>query len=80
MMALVDRALVLNPGFARGWTWSGLLGLFAGQPERAIKHAETALRLSPRARVGTTVGTTTGLMERRRLTTSRASFSRPICA
>jgi len=56
MMALVDRALVLNPGFARGWTWSGLLGLFAGQPERAIKHAETALRLSPRARVGTTVG------------------------
>jgi adenylate cyclase len=56
MMALVDRALVLNPGFARGWTWSGLLSLFAGQPERAIEHAEAALRLSPRARVGTTVG------------------------
>ena len=56
MMALVDRALALNPGFARGWTWSGLLSLFAGQPERAIEHAETALRLSPRARVGTTIG------------------------
>jgi TolB-like protein len=56
MMALVDRALVLNPGFARGWTWSGLLSLFAGQPERAIEHAEVALRLSPRARVGTTIG------------------------
>jgi tetratricopeptide (TPR) repeat protein len=56
MMALVDRALMLNPGFARGWTWSGLLSLFAGQPERAIEHAEAALRLSPRAPVGTTVG------------------------
>ena len=52
----MDRALGLNPGFARGWTWSGLLSLFAGQPERAIEHAETALRLSPRARVGTTIG------------------------
>jgi TolB-like protein/class 3 adenylate cyclase len=56
MMALVDRALALNPSFARGWNYSGLLSLFAGQPERAIEHAETALRLSPRARVGTTLG------------------------
>jgi len=56
MMALLDRALALNPSFARGWSYSGLLSLFAGQPQRAIEHAETALRLSPRARVGTTVG------------------------
>jgi TolB-like protein len=56
MMGLVDRALALNPSFARGWSYSGLLSLFAGQPERAIEHAEAALRLSPRARVGTTVG------------------------
>jgi adenylate cyclase len=56
MMALVDRALALNPSFARGWSYSGLLSLFAGQPERAIEHAEAALRLSPRARVGTTLG------------------------
>jgi len=49
MMGLVDRALALNPSFARGWTISGLLRLFAGQSERAIEHAETALRLSPRA-------------------------------
>jgi len=56
MMALLDRALALNPSFARGWSYSGLLNLFAGHPERAIEHAETALRLSPRARVGTTVG------------------------
>ena len=56
MMTLVDRALSLNPSFARGWNNSGLLSLFAGQPERAIEHAEAALRLSPRARVGTTLG------------------------
>lgn len=56
MMGLMDRALALNPSFARGWTISGLLRLFAGQSERAIEHAETALRLRPRARVGTTHG------------------------
>ena len=52
MMALVDRALALNPSFARGWFVSGVLRLYAGQPEIAIEHAETSLRLSPRARVG----------------------------
>jgi TolB-like protein/class 3 adenylate cyclase len=51
-MALVDRALTLNPSFARGWFVSGLLRLLAGQPDRAIEHAENSLRLSPRARVG----------------------------
>jgi TolB-like protein/tetratricopeptide (TPR) repeat protein len=54
MMALVDRALVLNPNFARGWSISGTLRMWAGQPDTAINHLETALRLSPRARVGTT--------------------------
>jgi adenylate cyclase len=52
MMALVDRALVLNPSFARGWHISGVLSLWAGQPDDAIKRIEAALRLSPRARVG----------------------------
>ena len=56
MLGLIDRALALNPAFARGWNYSGLLSLLAGQPKRAIEHAETALRLSPRARVGTTHG------------------------
>jgi len=56
MMGLIDRALALNPSFARGWNYSGLLSLFAGHPERAIEHAEVALHLSPRARVGTTLG------------------------
>jgi len=52
MMALVDRALALNPSFARGWQISGNIRLWAGQPDIAIKHVETALRLSPRVRVG----------------------------
>jgi TolB-like protein/class 3 adenylate cyclase len=53
MMALVDRALALNPNFARGWLVSGTLRLWAGQPDIAIKHAEASLRLSPRVRIGT---------------------------
>jgi len=49
MIALVDRALALNPSFARGWHISGFLRLWAGQTDLAIKHGEMALRLSPRA-------------------------------
>jgi adenylate cyclase len=56
MMALVDRALALKPNFARGWHISGVLRLWAGQPDIAIEHFDAALRLSPRARVGTSLG------------------------
>jgi len=52
MLALVDRALALNPSFAGGWQVSGVLRNWAGQPEIAIEHIETSLRLSPRARIG----------------------------
>jgi len=52
MIGLVDRALALNPSFARGWNLSGNLRLFAGQPDLAIEHVETSLRLSPRERIG----------------------------
>jgi TolB-like protein/class 3 adenylate cyclase len=52
MLALVDRALALNPNFARGWHISGILRIEAGQPDIALEHLETALRLSPRARIG----------------------------
>jgi TolB-like protein/class 3 adenylate cyclase len=52
MLGLVDRALVLNPSFALGWYVSGVLRLFAGQPDLAIEHLETSLRLSPRERMG----------------------------
>ncbi|HEX3675765.1 MAG TPA: tetratricopeptide repeat protein, partial [Sphingomicrobium sp.] len=57
MIAVVDRALALNPNYARGWNISGILRAWAGQPDTAIEHVETALRLSPRARVGSSLGT-----------------------
>ena len=52
MMALVDRALALNPSFARGWFASAHLRLFAGDTDLAIEHARKVLRLSPRGGVG----------------------------
>ena len=53
MMALVDRALALNPNFARGWHTGGMLRVWAGQSDSAIEYLEAALRLSPCARIGT---------------------------
>ncbi len=52
MLALVDRALAINPNFARGWHVSGLLRLRAGELDAAIAHGEMSLRLSPRAGAG----------------------------
>lgn len=52
MIALVDRALRLNPNFARGWHISSMLRSWSGQTDRAIEHAETVLHLSPRGGVG----------------------------
>jgi TolB-like protein len=55
MIGLVDRALALNPSYARGWFVSGLLRVWAGQPDLGIEHVETSVRLSPRKRVGSTL-------------------------
>ena len=52
MMALVDRALALNPNYARGWHISSVLRLWAGQLDVAIEHVEASMRLSPRDRIG----------------------------
>jgi len=52
MIGLVDRALAVNPSFARGWYVSGILRLWAGQPDLTIEHIQTSLRLSPRERMG----------------------------
>jgi TolB-like protein/class 3 adenylate cyclase len=52
MAGLADRAVALNPSFARGWYVSGALRLWAGEPNAAIEHVAASLRLSPRARVG----------------------------
>jgi adenylate cyclase len=49
--SLVDRALALNPSFAHGWYWSGILRLWAGEPDVALDHFDTFLRLSPRDRL-----------------------------
>ena len=51
-IALVDRALLLNPSFARGWHLSGQIRLLAGQYDQAIEHVGMSLRLSPRERTG----------------------------
>ena len=47
-----ESFLALNPNFACGWHISGTLRVDAGQPDLAIAHIETSLRLSPSARVG----------------------------
>jgi tetratricopeptide (TPR) repeat protein len=52
MIELADRALMLNPSFARGWYLSGVLRLFASKHDLAIEHIETSLRLSPGERMG----------------------------
>jgi adenylate cyclase len=56
-LELVDRALQLNPNFARGWLRSGWLRLWAGQPDLAIEHFERFSRLSPReSRAAASIG------------------------
>jgi tetratricopeptide (TPR) repeat protein len=52
MMALVDRALALNPSFARGWYIGAILRMRAGWWDEAIEFAEASLRLSPHGRFG----------------------------
>ncbi len=47
-IALSDRARELNPSFALGWFRSGWLRLWHGEPDLAIEHFQTSLRLSPR--------------------------------
>src|SRR6516225_215600 len=44
VMALVDRALGLNPISARGWAISAQIRIWAGQPDLAIEHVERAMR------------------------------------
>jgi tetratricopeptide (TPR) repeat protein len=76
MMALVDRALALNPSFARGWHISGTLRLWAGQPDLAIEHIQASLRLSPRARVGMSISLAGASRRRCRSFSSRSKKTR----
>jgi tetratricopeptide (TPR) repeat protein len=52
MIALADRALSINPNYARGWVVGGQIRRYAGDLDAAIAHFETALRLSPTGPVG----------------------------
>jgi adenylate cyclase len=53
MIGLLDRALALNPSFARGWYLSARLKFRIGDADAAIERVETSLRLNPRAPLGT---------------------------
>jgi TolB-like protein len=46
-IALLDRALVLNPNLAAAWYLGGFQRISAGENDRAIEHLTHAMRLSP---------------------------------
>ena len=46
-VALVERAIAINPGSAEAWLVRGILQVRLGDPELAIQHLEQAMRLDP---------------------------------
>jgi TolB-like protein len=46
-IALLDRALVLNPNLAAAWYLGGLLRIWRGEPDKAIERIAHGMRLSP---------------------------------
>ncbi|HWV53242.1 MAG TPA: winged helix-turn-helix domain-containing protein [Pseudorhodoplanes sp.] len=46
-VALLDKALALNPNLATAWFISGFLRIWRGDPEGAIERFERGMRLSP---------------------------------
>nr|WP_210269788.1 winged helix-turn-helix domain-containing tetratricopeptide repeat protein [Hyphomicrobium methylovorum] len=46
-IALLDRAIFLNPNLASAWFLGGFLRTWHGECESAIEHFERAMRLSP---------------------------------
>ena len=46
-IALIDKALVLNPNLASAWFLGGFLKVWRGEPDAAIEHFARAMRLSP---------------------------------
>jgi TolB-like protein/class 3 adenylate cyclase len=73
-IALIDHSLELTPSFASGWFWSGVLRLWAGQPELAIERFETSLRLNPRRRAPALLGMGSGHFFARRFDKAAALF------
>jgi TolB-like protein/class 3 adenylate cyclase len=46
-VALIDRALVLNPNLAMAWHWGGYVKIWLGEPDAALERLAHAIRLSP---------------------------------
>lgn len=46
-IAMLDRALILNPNLAAAWFLGGFLRALRGEPDVAIEHFARAMRLSP---------------------------------
>jgi TolB-like protein/Tfp pilus assembly protein PilF len=46
-VALLDRAIMLNPNLASAWFLGGFLRVWHGESDSAIEHFERAMRLSP---------------------------------
>jgi adenylate cyclase len=46
-VAMIDRALVLNPNLAGAWNASGFLRVFLGDYDLALEHLARAMRLNP---------------------------------
>ncbi len=49
-IALLDKALVLNPNLAAAWFLRGFLRAWRGESDNAIEHFARAMRLSPSIR------------------------------
>ena len=45
--AFLDRALLINPNLAWGWSYSGVVKLWLGESDRAVEHFAHAMRLNP---------------------------------
>jgi tetratricopeptide (TPR) repeat protein len=46
-IALLDRALILDPNLAAAWFLGGFLRVWHGEPDGAVEHFTHAMRLSP---------------------------------
>ncbi len=46
-IALIDRALLLDPNLAAAWFLGGFLRVWNGEPDAAARHFAHAMRLSP---------------------------------
>ena len=48
-LSAIDRAIVLNPNYARAFSLRALVLVFLNRPDEAIPAAQEAMRLSPRS-------------------------------